>query len=258
MNLLISIFGGMLLTAVLYGVGRMGRLSNFWAAVMAALLPSLAYLGYAALRWPGLDVVTLHVVAYPTVAVMLSQLYGSKADHAKSMHWAPKLMIAFFVVLSLVYGGLVYIAGNGLPPAMARLLLPNTDGKHIHTGFAGVVEHHQEAAKVIGQHQKMENRLARRGWEVQVMGLAAVNAGAATPVAVSLTDRDGNGVGGVEVSIELVRPGHKQASPMVLAPVYPGQYQAQLPPVEAGSWVALLSLRQGDETIVLEKSLTVR
>jgi len=258
MNLLVSIFGGMLLTAVLYGVGRLGRLSNFWAAVMAALLPTLAYLGYAAWRWPGLDVVTLHVVAYPTVSVLLSQLYGSKADHAKTMHWAPKLMIAFFVVLSLVYGGLVYIAGNGLPPAMARLLLPNTDGKHIHTGFAGVVEHHQEAAKVIGQHQKMEARLARRGWELQVSGLAAVTAGAAIPVVVSLTDRDGNGVGGVEVSLELVRPGHKQASPMTLAPVNPGQYQAQLSPVEAGSWVALLSLRKGDETIVLEKSLTVR
>ena len=256
MNLLISIFGGMLLTAVLYGIGRMGRLSNFWASVMAALLPTLAYLVYATMRWPGLDVVTLHVVAYPTVSVLLSQLYGSKADHAKSLHWAPKLMIGFFMVLSLVYGGLVYVAGNGLPPALARVLLPNVEGKNIHTGFAGVVGHHQEAAKVIGHHQKMESRLESLGWGVEVNGLAAVRAGSPIPVSVTLTDRDGNGVGGVEVSLELVRPGHTSSNPQPLAEVNPGLYQAQLTPVEAGSWVALLALRQGEESIVLERTLT--
>jgi nitrogen fixation protein FixH len=104
----------------------------------------------------------------------------------------------------------------------------------------------------------MEARLARRGWSLEVSGLAEVAAGEAIPVSVLLSDKDGHGVGGVAVSIELVRPGHKQASPTPLVPVNPGQYQAQLPPVEAGSWVAQLSLGQGDETIVLEKSLTVR
>jgi nitrogen fixation protein FixH len=256
MNLLVSIFGGMLFTAVLYGLGRLGRLSNFWAAVVAAGLPSFAYLFYAAARWPGLDVVTLHIVTYPTVAVLLSQLYGAKADHAKSLHWAPKLMIVFFVILSVVYGGLVYVAGSGLPPALARLLLPNVEGKNIHTGFAGVVEHHHEAAKVIGQHQKMEARLARRGWAVEAVGLSSAVAGQAGPVIIRLRDDKGLGVEGVEVSVTLARPGQGQGETLALTATGAGDYQGQLPALAAGSWVARISLRQAGEAIVLENTLS--
>lgn len=258
MSLLVTIFGGMLLTALLYGLGRLGRLSNFWSSVLAAGLPSLAYLVFAVVRWPGLDVVTLHVVAYPTVAVLLSQLYGAKADHDKSLHWAPKLMIVFFLVLSLVYGALVYIAGSGLPPALAQFLLPNIEGKNIHTGFAGVVEHHREAAKVIGTHQKMEARLARLGWSLEATGLNAAVAGEATPVAVQLRNPDGAGVEGVEVRVELVRPGQDRGDVLALIPTRPGEYQGQLPPLSAGSWVARLLLAHQDEKIVLEHTLEVQ
>ena len=36
MNLFVSIFGGILLTAILFGLARSLKLSNFWAAVIAA------------------------------------------------------------------------------------------------------------------------------------------------------------------------------------------------------------------------------
>jgi nitrogen fixation protein FixH len=198
------------------------------------------------------------VVAYPTVAVLLSQLYGAKADHAKTLHWAPKLMIGFFVALSLVYGALVYIAGSGLPPALARLLLPNIEGKNIHTGFAGVVEHHHEAAKVIGAHQKMEARLARQGWALEATGLASASAGRVAPILVQLRDRDGAGVEGVEVRVALMRPGQQQGQTVALSPTRPGDYQGQLPSLEAGSWVARLHMKHQGESIVLENTLEVR
>ena len=152
MNLLITIFGGMLLTVVLYGGGRALRLSNFWAAVLACALPSFAYVAYAAAVWPGLDVVTIHVVAYPTVAVLLYQLYGNKAGHELNVHWAPKLMIIFFVLITVIFGGFVYIAGQGLPPALARLILPGAKDKNIHTGFAGVVA---SAARQLAPEAKL-------------------------------------------------------------------------------------------------------
>ncbi len=132
MSLWLSLFGGMALTALLYGAGRRLRLSNFWASVLACGVPTLAYVMYAVAIWPGLDVVTLHVVAYPTVAVLLYQLYGAKASHAQSMHWAPKLMIGFFLGLTAVFGTLIYIAGEGLPPALAQILLPNAKGKNLY------------------------------------------------------------------------------------------------------------------------------
>jgi nitrogen fixation protein FixH len=258
MNLLLSIFGGMLLTAVIYALGRRARLSNFWASVLAAGAPSLAYMIYAVLHWPGLDVLTIHLVAYPTVAVLLSQLYGAKADHAKSLHWAPKLMIVFFVILSLVYGMLVYVAGNGLPPALAAWLMPNTQGKAIHTGFAGVVEHHAEAAKVIGHHQKMTARLAELGWTVSASGFASASTTQATSIGVHIRDSAGHGVEHVEVAVAWARPGQAPTPALRLTPTEPGHYQGELPRLEAGSWVATLHLVRASDSIRLEHSLDVR
>ncbi len=124
MSLFVSLFGGMLVTALLYGLGRRLRLSNFWSAVSAAGLTSVAYAAQVVATRPGLDVITLHLVAYPTVALLLYQLYGDKVRHARAIHWVPKLLLGFFAVLTVLYGGFIYVAGHGLPPALAGWLLP--------------------------------------------------------------------------------------------------------------------------------------
>jgi len=258
MNLLTTIFGGMILTAVLYGLGRLGRLSNFWAAVMSALVPSLAYLAYASLTWPGLDTITMHIVAYPTVSVLLSQLYSAKADHSRTLHWAPKLMVGFFVFLSLVYGALAYIAGNGLPPAIAQWWLPNIEGKVVHTGFAGVVEHHQEAAKVIGHQQKIGLKLARLGWSVEVDGLENPRAGVAFPLTLVVTDTDGRGVEGVDAVLNLARIGQVDGQDVLLSRTAAGSFAGQGPALEPGNWMARVRLRQAGESLELEHEITVQ
>ncbi len=256
MILLVGIFGGMLLTVLLYGLCRRLGLSNFWAAVVAGALPAFAYLGYAAVAWPGLDVVTLHVIAYPTVAILLSQLYGAKADHGKTMHWAPKLMVMFFVGISVIFGGFVYIAGQGLPPGLARLLLPDTGGRNVHTGFAGVVEHHQGAAKGIASHLNMDHRLSQLGWQVDVAGLQTIRAGQAQDVVVRVIDPSGNGLEGMQVGVVLGRPGQDQDVELVLSGGAPG-YHGRLPPLVEGAWVARLTLAKGAERVVLEHGVEV-
>ncbi len=259
MSLLITLFGGMLVAALLYGLGRWLRLSNFWAAVLACGPVSFLYLAYAVVRWPGLDVVTLHLVAYPTVAVLLYQLYGEKARHAESMHWAPKLMVGFFVVITLLYGGFVYIAGQGLPPALAQLLLPGAEGKNVHTGFAGVVEHRDEAAKGIAHHLKMEDRLSKLGWRVDVTGLGGLRAGQSQPVAVQVLDRSGQAVPGVHVRLRLGRPGQRPAQDVRLAGGGESGYEAVLSGLDQGTWVAILTLQgAGTPPITLEHTLEVR
>lgn len=257
MSLLVSIFGGMLLTAVLFYLGRLARLSSFWAAVAAAALPTFAYLIYAIGQAPGLDVVTMHVIAYPTVAVLLAILNGDKVKRGPTLHWAPKILIGFFLIVVTVLASFVYIAGQGLPPALARLLLPATAGKTIHTGFAGVVEHQQEAAKGIGHHLGMENKLARLGWRVEIDGLSGLRAGAPAQVSVTIKDRSGTPVEAVAVDLALTRPG--QAG-VVELPLIGGNggYHGNLAGLDSGVWVAVLRLNQDKNPIVLEHSLEVR
>jgi hypothetical protein len=253
MNLLVSIFGGMLLTVLLYGGARALKLSNFWAAVLASALPSFAYVAYSVAVWPGLDVVTIHVIAYPTVAVLLYQLYGSKAGHELNVHWAPKLMILFFVVITVIFGGFVYIAGQGLPPALASLILPDVKGKNIHTGFAGVVAHGDDAAKGIGHYLGMESKLARLGWRLDVEGLDGLRPDREAMVRVTVTGADGQGVENIPVKLLLGRPGQAAGQLLVLAGEGGGHYQVRTRLPTGGAWLATLRLEAESETIALER-----
>jgi nitrogen fixation protein FixH len=257
MSLLISIFGGMLLTAVLYGAGRLGRLSNYWAAVIAAAIPSFAYLVHVVTHPVGLDTVTLHLIAYPTVAVLLGMINSEKARRQGTGHWAPKLLVGFFLVVVTMMAGFVYIAGQGLPPGLAHLFLPNTQGKDIHTGFAGVVEHQQDAAKGIGQHLGMEDKLAKLGWQVEVTGLAELRAGTPAPVSVRVLDGEGGLVEAVAVALELNRPGQAAEHRLDLANAGDA-YRGTLAGLASGGWVARLRLAKGETKIALEHTLEVR
>lgn len=255
MNLLISIFGGMLLTALLYGAARFIKLSNFWAAVAAASLPSVAYLFYAVANWPGLDVVTLHVIAFPTVAVLLFQLYENKPGKAPHVHWVPKLLITFFIVITVVLGGFVYVAGNGLPPALAEVLLPNARGKTLHTGFAGVIEHGEEAAKSIAQQRNLEARLAKLGWNIEVTGLESLSHERGSEVKVLLRQADGTGVSGQHLRFALTRPGQPAAEGQLMREVGNGDYRSHVALRAAGAWVAVISFNAAGKHIVLEHTV---
>ncbi len=256
MNLLTTIFGGMVLTALLYGAMRLLRTGNFWSAVAAAGLPTLAYLVYAALSWPGLDVVMMHLMAFPTVAVVLALLYDTR--RAQRLHWAPKLIVALFLAASLLYGGLVHIASHGLPMAVAQWFLPDAKGKNVHTGFAGVVPHYQEAAKGIGQQLRMEDRLARLGWRVEVVGLDAMASRRGSEVSVFLAGPDGQGIDGAQLGIALAHPGQRPDRLTPLAGSGQGGYRATLRPLEGGTWVAYLVIEALGQHIALERTVQVR
>lgn len=251
----ITIFGGMLLTALLYGLGRLSRLSNFWSAVIACAIPTVAYLGYAFITEPGLDVITMHVVAYPTVSVMFGLLYGARSNYA--VHWIPKLIVVFFVVLTLLLGGFVYIARQGLPPAVAELLLPGIKGKSVHTGFSGVVSHQDEAARGVAQQLEMQDKLIRLGWRVEVTGLDTLKSGVTGPVEVLINDRESRPVENITVILELARPGQRGTISLPLTGGI-GSYHVTLPPLQSGHWIALITLGgTPEETVRLEHDIDV-
>jgi len=254
MNLLVTIFGGMLLTLVLYALGRVLRLSNFWAAVMASAIPTFAYLGYAAMTTPGLDTITMHVIAFPTVAVMLFLMYGEKAA-GRGGHWAPKLLVGFFLAITVMYGGFVYIAKQGLPPQVAALLLPNAAKNRVHTGFAGVVAHGEDAAKTIGQHRAEDEKLARLGWHVDVVGLDTLRPDHANQVQVLIRDKHNELVPGVKVSLALGRPG--QAAQETIDFIGSGSqgYLAMVGLPGDGVWLAAISLGGGGEQVELQHTV---
>lgn len=253
MSLFVTIFGGMLLTGLLYVLGRGLRLPNFWAAVIAAGLPGLVYLGYALVSRPGLDAVTMHVIAYPSVAIILALLYGERARSAGVGHWVPRALVAFFAVILSLFAGFVYVARQGLPPDLAALLLPNAGNGRVHTGFAGVVAHGEDAAKGIAHHRNMENKLARLGWAVEVVGLDALRPDHANLVRVLVRDRAGALVPDIRISLGLGRPGQPPMETVILEPQGEAGYQVLTGLPGEGAWLATLNLEARGERVELQR-----
>ena len=254
MSLLLTLFGGMALTAVLYGLARALRLSNFWAAVVAAAVPSLIYMGWVVVTLPSVDRITMHLVAYPTIAVLLYQLYRGTGK----THWIPVALVGFFVLLSVIMGGFVYIASEGIPPSLAARLLPNAEGKPVHTGFSGVVAHQDEAAKSIGHRRNMESQLQQRGWRLDVSGFGRLQQGQVSRVTLRVVGKAEAGIDGIATTLELSRPGQPARHTVSLMPQGSGAYSGEAVALESGVWVATLVLAQaGSRTIRLEQAIEV-
>lgn len=251
----VSIFGGLLFTVIVFGLAKKINLSSFWAAVVAAAIPSFVYAAYALANWPGLDVLTIHLVAYPTVALLLYQMGGSDGQPPAKMHWAPKLVIVFFLLITMVLGGFVYIAGNGVPPTIAQWLLPNIQGKIVHTGFAGVVVHGEEASKSIAYQRNLDAKLNKLGWKVDVFGLRNDRSDTKNDLKVVIRGQDGLPVRNVKVSIGFMHPGQDVQADLPLVAMNDGSYQAKVRLPDTGEWLAVLTLEHEAVRVVVERAL---
>jgi len=156
MNLLTTLFGGALLIVALYFVLGALRLPNFWRAVGSGGAVLLVYLIFAARLWPGLDVVAMHIAVFIVTAAILSLLHRRRLEQAPKLHWAPKVLIGFFLVLFVVNGAFIYIASHGLPEFIAQRVMPNADKGGARTGFPGVMPHGKDASKAVNSHLKQQ------------------------------------------------------------------------------------------------------
>ncbi|MDP1896584.1 MAG: nitrogen fixation protein FixH, partial [Sulfurimicrobium sp.] len=56
-----TLFGGALLIIVLYYLLRVFGVSNYWRSVISGTFSVTAYLAYSVVKWPGGDVVSMHM-----------------------------------------------------------------------------------------------------------------------------------------------------------------------------------------------------
>jgi len=162
MNLLATLFGGALLIVALYFILGALRLPNFWRAVVSGGTLVLIYIIIAAREWPGLDVVAMHIAVFIVTAAILSLLHRRHATQTQKLHWAPKVLIGFFLVLFVIDGAFIYIASHGLPEFIAQHVMPNASKGGAHTAFPGVMPHGEDAAKAVNSHLKQQAEKRRQ------------------------------------------------------------------------------------------------
>jgi hypothetical protein len=237
----LTLFGGLAVVLLLFALARALRMPAELAGMLAAAVPLFAYIATLFWSWPGLDVVAIHIAVFIIAAFVLAVLSRNRAKQAR-MHWVPKALLAFFLVLIVMNAGFLYISTQGLPPGLSRLLLPGAGDKTLHTGFAGTTRHGEEAAKTIGADLSKLHRNEQLGWRVRVEGLRMPTAGQ-NSVVVFADDREGKALSGLTGAFVIARPGAKGET-VALEPLSEGQYETRLDFAAAGLW--LVELRLGD------------
>lgn len=241
MNTMTSLLGGLAAVFVLYlAGGAIRNLPPILRALLAGLIPLLAYFVLIVGRWPGLDVVAMHISVFLAAGLVLFAVTQFRRHSVGRMHWAPKLLTAFFLGLVVVNGSLLYIAGKGLPEPLARWWL-GSKGNAVYSGFSGVVAHGQAAAKAVSSELSQTQRESELGWQVEVSGLdgnAPVRA-----IQVRVKDRTGLPVDRIEGELRLLRPGAAQAAlTFPLAALDAGTYGGVLRLPASGRWLVELRL----------------
>lgn len=250
-----TLFGGLALVGLIYYGLRFLRISNYWAAVTAAGIPIAFYLALKAGRWPGGDQLAMHIAAYIAAATGLAMIGLRQNSDKRRMHWAPRALIIFFLILFVINASLMTIATKGLPPSLARLLLPGDRAETPHTAFPGVVPHGGGAAKTISSELKARQRLAELGWRLEVTGLSGWRAAAPQTVRLAirapLPPR-------VNAKLELRRSGEAAAGiSQPFTALGGADYALTLNAPSAGAWQATLLLDTGTETLRFEHALEI-
>jgi len=246
MNTMTTLFGGLAAVVALYAMGGAIRsLPPILRAVLAGLIPLLAYFVLTVGRWPGLDVVAMHISVFLAAGLVLYAVTQFRRRSVGRMHWAPKLLTVFFLGLVVVNGALLYIATKGLPGPLARWWL-GSNGTAVYSGFSGVVAHDQGAAKAVSSELSQAQRESELGWQVELSGVDSD--GPARAIQVRVKDRSGLPVDRIEAELRLLRPGAAQAAlTLPLGALDAGTYGGVLRLPASGRWLVELRLLRDRE-----------
>lgn len=248
MSTLFTLFSGLAAVLVLYWTGGLLRsLPPALRALLASCIPLLIYFLSIVGRWPGLDVVAIHISVFLAAGLVLHILTQQRRRSAGGLHWAPKLLIGFFAGLVVINATLLYIATRGLPEPVARWWL-GSEGNKVYSGFSGVVPHHQDAAKAVSSALTQAHDEMQLGWQVELEGLQAV-LGQVQTLQVRAKDRTGLPLSQLQAEILLLRPGAPAAhARLPLQAAGAGVYVGNVTLPEKGRWIVELRLAHGEQT----------
>lgn len=262
MTVLETLFGGLILVALLHLALKLVGASNYWRGVISGLIPIMAYMTYSMLYWPGGEVVSMHVAVFVATATVLTLLGGQKNKPNERMHWIPKVITGVFVLLFIVMANLMYISTRGVSPSIANWLLPEPKKKmhsEVHTAFPGVVAHEGDAASAVNHHLKQLERQRQLGWVTVVDGVAQIVQNKTSLVTVTLTDKLNKPINNAKVSISLLRPATAQddQNSISMLPAGEGRYSVSILTKDAGRWVLVVDVEKAGDTFQLQQNIIV-
>lgn len=245
-DLILGIGLGVLLELLGYLVlTRLFRLSGKAAAMAIGLLVVLFYVPWAAIHWAGADIFAVHLAIYLTFAYALGMI-GSRVG--KGWHWAPALIVAFFVGVITINIIFVTVAEKGITGIFAELLPKPKTAEVADSEFPGVVSHDfQEKEAQYNQYLAQVEAQNRRGWQVRKGWDHKPRVGEPADLIVIAKDRDGRPITGAEVHGRFLRTSNSRDDfDFRLSEIGGGEYRGTFRMPLPGLWRLVLEVRKGE------------
>ena len=124
---LISDLGlGVAIELVIYfTLTRVFKLAGKPAAAVVGMIVILSYVPWGIIHWPGPDVFAIHLAIYLTLAYALGMI-GARVG--KGWHWAPTIIVAFFVGVVTINIIFVTVAMRVFPLEMQKRIINEAIG----------------------------------------------------------------------------------------------------------------------------------
>lgn len=233
-------------------LNKVFRFTPMQAASITALMGIAVVVPFSILRWRGGDVFTLYVTcnlltSFAYYLIASGGMKSLKTKDGKRMHWAPIVILGFFLVLTIQNGAFIVMAEKGL------IFKNNAEDSFVSTRFPGEVPNaYQKKEAYYNAYQQRLLEQEERGWQVKFGfdGKPYVNED--NFFIVQLLDKDGTPLENADVNAKFTRSAEQELNnDFDLAMSEPGIYSIPINLPRVGPWGLELHIVRGDETYEL-------
>ena len=266
-----TIPAGIILLLMLYLLFyRLTPLNAKQSGFVISLLALAIYAPVALIYWPGADVLALNVTVFFMTAYILGVFFNHREKvklseggdtPVKWFHWAPAIIVSFFLVVLIVDSIFVTLSKEGLPKGLQEMIIPeHMDPAKVSTSFPGVMHnnYHKKESR-YNQYLRQIELIESRGWKVRKGWLKS------TPVAgdegvfqIIVEDASGKAMSGFRLNGRFMHAADSHNDmEFSLNEVEHGIYQAKVILLSPGVWNLNIDMHRGKERFELQASTQI-
>ncbi len=250
--------GILLIVAAFVLLYRFTRMQGKQVALLVFLGAMGVYVPMVILRWPGMDVVAIHVALYGVIPYVMG-IITSHWEHQERMgirnegrwfHWYPAILVGFFVVIAVVDSIIITLAQSGFSNPVIQWLAPEEPGHgRITSVFPGTIAHDfQEREKDYNAYLRQLEIQKKRGWKVNRGFLDTPYQNEPAEFRIQVLDRNGQPVAGATVKARFLRPSDRRLDQVLsLKELEPGLYGATVTLPAKGRWYVVAEVVRGED-----------
>ncbi len=202
-NLVITLGAGTAALALLFAlIYRFTRLKAYSTSAVVVAIMLFLFIPYSILAWQGADVFAIHLALYVIVPYGLGIVFTQKEAEVENggkakigrLHWAPMVLVGFFIIVASAQAILITLAQNGMPQQLIGTILPEPENRaeHVTSAFPGTVAGMESRKQALAVHRVSELQAQReKGWQVRQGWVERPTEGETAILQVEVRDADG-------------------------------------------------------------------